>query len=175
MKGIPLMPFKRAEAENALGLIESGNLLALARYLRTFSRGPITLTTGASLNNRDYLNRTIVHNAAGGGTFTLPPATGGGDKVRIVVKTTVTSSLIVAVANSSDTMQGTAVISQDAADTAVMFEAGATADTITLNGTTTGGLFGAEIECEDIATNLWHVRVLSAATGVEATPFSAAV
>jgi hypothetical protein len=168
------MAFKRAEAEQALNLVQQGNLYALAETLRTFFRGPIVITAGLTLTP-DYLNRTVVHNAAGGGTVILPPATGGGDKLRLLVKTTVTSSLIVRVANASDTMQGTAFLSQDAADTPVTFDAAATSDTITLNGTTTGGLFGAEVECEDVATNLWHVRVISAATGVEATPFSAAV
>jgi hypothetical protein len=170
------MTFKRSDAENALTLVENGDLKALTKVLRTFFRGPITVTGATlSLTDPNYLNRTIVQNAAAGCIFTLPPATGGGDKVKIVVQTTVTSDLKVAVANASDTMLGHAILGIDAADTVVQFDTAATSDTITLNGSTTGGLLGAVIECEDIKTNLWEVRVFSSATGAEATPFSAAV
>jgi hypothetical protein len=48
-------------------------------------------------------------------------------------------------------------------------------DTITWNGTTTGGYVGDMIEIEDIASGLFQVKVLGKATGTEATPFSAAV
>ena len=44
-----------------------------------------------------------------------------------------------------------------------------------MNGSTTGGIAGDIVELEDIATNLWSVKVLGSATGTEATPFSAAV
>jgi hypothetical protein len=72
-------------------------------------------------------------------------------------------------------MTGVAISGQDAADTAVLFETAATSDTITLNGTTTGGIKGDRVEIEDIATNLYYVRVVGSATGTEATPFSATV
>ena len=57
----------------------------------------------------------------------------------------------------------------------VVFETAADSDTITLNGTTTGGLVGADVELIDIAADTWFVNVRTAATGTEATPFSAAV
>jgi hypothetical protein len=44
-----------------------------------------------------------------------------------------------------------------------------------INGTTTGGLKGAEVTITDIGTNLFHASVRTAATGTEATVFSAAV
>ena len=43
------------------------------------------------------------------------------------------------------------------------------------NGTTTGGITGARCKVIDIAANLWHVEVISDASGTEATPFSATV
>ena len=44
--------------------------------------------------------------------------------------------------------------------------------TITLNGSTKGGLAGDFIDLEDVAANQWSVRGLTAITGTAATPFS---
>ena len=63
----------------------------------------------------------------------------------------------------------------DAGDTIVAFETAAASDTITMNGTTTGGLVGDRILLKDIAAGFWQVQVIGAATGTEATPFSATV
>jgi hypothetical protein len=120
--------------------------------------------------------KIVTINAAAGCAVTLPAATGGGNWFRFFVGTTVTSnSTTIKVANASDTMRGNATVAQDGGDTVVMFEAGATADTITFNGTTTGGLVGDFVELIDVAANMYYVRVISAATGTEATPFSATV
>ncbi len=136
-----------------------------------------TNVTAATLTvtNETHAGQVITLNRAGGITVTLPAAVGNGASYRFIVGTTFTSSGIIQVANASDTMCGNAVVFQDGGDTMVGFEAGATADTITLNGTTTGGLKGADVEVIDIATNLFWVHVRTAATGTEATPFSAAV
>jgi len=136
---------------------------------------PKNFTASATLKRSDA-DTVLTVNAAAGLTLTLPAAAGTGDTYTIVIGTTVTSnSVLVKVANSSDTMRGIAACAQDGGDTAVAFEAGATADTITMNGTTTGGLLGDRIILTDIAANLWSVNVVMAATGTEATPFSATV
>lgn len=129
-----------------------------------------TLTVTEALHD----NKVITLNRAAGITATLPAATGSGTKLHFVVGTTFTGNGIIQV-TGDDTMTGFALVGQDAADTAVLFETAATDDTITLNGTTTGGLKGATVELIDIAADLWWVRVYTAATGTEATPFSAAV
>ena len=52
----------------------------------------------------------------------------------------------------------------------------AASDTITLDGTTTGGVnIGDYVLLTDIATNQYTVSGLLNASGTEATPFSAAV
>jgi hypothetical protein len=51
----------------------------------------------------------------------------------------------------------------------------AASDTITLDGSTTGGLAGTIITCKAIGANRWGVQVTSGGTGNLATPFSAAV
>ena len=136
---------------------------------------PKAITASRTLTPSDA-GAVLVVNAAAGLTLTLPAAAGTGMEFEIVIGTTVTSnSVVIAVANGSDTMTGSARVAQDAGDTAVAFEAGSTADTITLNGTTTGGIKGDRIMLADIADNLWSVHIVSSATGTEATPFSAAV
>ena len=136
---------------------------------------PKNFTASATLKRSDA-DTVLTVNAAAGLTLTLPAAAGTGDTYTIVIGTTVTlNSVLVKVANASDTMRGVAVVAQDAGDTVVAFEAGATADTITMNGSTLGGLLGDRIILTDVATNLWSVNIVSAGTGVESTPFSATV
>lgn len=139
---------------------------------------PISVTSSTfTLRPENHANTTIVLNRAAGVTVTLPAATGSGFKFRIVVGTTVTSnSDIIQVANSSDTMTGNAIVATDnASDVVIAFETTSTSDTITLNGTTTGGIKGDYIELEDVASTLWTVKMVASATGTEVTPFSAAV
>ena len=85
------------------------------------------------------------------------------------------NNLIVQVANATDVMTGGAWLAQDSADTVVMFETASTSDTITMNGSTKGGILGDWIELVDADSGFWQVRVMGSATGIEATPFSAAV
>jgi hypothetical protein len=73
-------------------------------------------------------------------------------------------------------MTGVALFASDnTADASVAFETASTTDTITMDGSTKGGIKGDRIELQDIADNLWYVRVIGSATGTEVTPFSAAV
>lgn len=149
--------------------------------LTNFTKGvagaaPVSITSATqTVNKDDYANRPIVLDRAAGITVTLPAATGTGHRYAFFVKTTFTGSGIIKVANSTDVMAGFATLHQDAADTTVTFDAAATDDTVTLNGTTTGGLRGTSVEVVDLATGLWAVKVDTSATGVEATPFSATV
>lgn len=118
----------------------------------------------------------VTVNRAAGSTLTLPAAYGSGTEFDIVVGTTITSNnLIVQVANASDVMTGHCVMLQDAGDTVAGYETAADSDTITMNGSTKGGIKGDRIRLKDIATNLWQVQILCAGTGTEVTPFSAAV
>ena len=135
-----------------------------------------------ALSQASHDGKTIKLNRSAGIACTLPAATGSGFRIRLVVVTALSAAnYTVAVANSSDYMRGTSFSTQDAADTALMFDTADTgtvateSDTITLNGTTTGGVVGTIVELEDIAANLWVVRITNKASGAEATPFSVAV
>lgn len=138
---------------------------------------PINIT-GATLSlvASAHGDATITANRAAGITFTLPASEGKGAYFRIIVGTTITSnSLIVKVANATDVMTGVAVIANDTDASMSGFETASTSDTITMNGSTTGGIKGDIIECEDVSSGLWSVKVTGSATGTEATPFSATV
>jgi hypothetical protein len=137
---------------------------------------------GATLSVTEALHdsKTVLLDTAAGTIITLPASTGGGARFRFLVSVIATSnSHKIQVANASDTMTGAILaVSDDAGFPVKGYTADATAgaDTITLNRTTTGSTIKGEwIEVEDYAANKWAVRGMIAATGTEATPFSAAV
>lgn len=167
--------------------IETGGELKIAGTAVTATAAEINAAADASSRIVDATAATLavtqaVHdgkvvtlNRAAGIAVTLPAASGSGARLHFIVGTTVTSNTSTVKVVGDDTMVGAAIVAQDAADTAVVFEASGTDDTITLNGTTTGGIKGDSVELIDIAADLWHVRVVGSATGIEATPFSATV
>ena len=157
------------------GVTVDATALELNRAADVSSR--IVNATAATLTVTEALHdgRVITLNRAAGVAVTLPAATGGGTKLHIINGTTDTSNTSTIKVVGNDTMTGSALVAQDAADTAVMFETAVDSDTITWNGTTTGGIKGDSVELIDIATDLWWVRVVGSATGTEATPFSATV
>jgi len=91
---------------------------------------------------------------------------------RILVGTTFTSNGIIQVANATDTMNGLASVG---GATASVFGTLPASDTITMNGSTTGGLAGSYIELIDVAAGDWIVRAALIGSGSPATPFSANV
>lgn len=156
----------------------------------TFS-GPVTSTAGfisgadsivsataatLAVTSAAHAGRTVLLDRAAGQAVTLPAATGTGNVYKFFVLTTITSNTTtIKVADATDVMAGMAIIGNDGGDTASIFETAADSDTITFDGDTTGGIKGAVVELQDVATNLWSVVVRSAATNTEATPFSATV
>lgn len=136
---------------------------------------PIAVTASTTLNT-SHSGTTVVVNAAAGLTLTLPAATGAGYEYDILVGTTAaTGSYVVQAASASDVMTGVAVFAADGGDSTVAFETAATSDTITLNGSTKGGIKGDRIKLKDVAAGLWAVNIIGSATGSEVTPFSADV
>jgi hypothetical protein len=118
--------------------------------------------------------KLIVMGGAGGArTFTLPAATGSGVRFRFIVGAVNTSGHLIKSVAGADVMGGTIFTRSDDAAAVLAYKAGSTDDTITLNGTTTGGVsIGDWVELCDIATNRWAVTGLTTSSGSEATPFS---
>ena len=136
----------------------------------------VSVTADVTLTSASHAGRTMVLDVASGATITLPAATGTGNVYKFFVKTTVTSnSYKIQVASADDTMAGVAIVANDGGATASIFETAAASDTITLDGSTTGGILGGQVELQDIASGVFSVAIRQAATGTEATPFSAAV
>lgn len=136
-----------------------------------------TLTATATITQEAHDGKTLLMGAAGAAlTFTLPAALGTGAKFKFMVSVVNTSNYLIQVANATDTMDGSILALQDAADTVVGWETAATSDTITLNGTTQGGVsIGDWVELQDIASGQWSVTGIVTASGTEVTMFSAAV
>ena len=128
---------------------------------RGATSAPATVTVGKA-----HRGRPIVCAKADGITFTLPAATGSGDRYLFYVKTTITSgSLIVKVANATDVIQGALAQTQDGGAGIQGWEAGSTHDTITMDGSTMGGIKGDMFELIDMAAGEYGVRGTIAGTG----------
>ncbi len=136
----------------------------------------LAITATASITAAAHAGRTLILNNTTGFTTTLPAASGTGLSYEFIVAATVASgSMIIKVANASDTMKGYCISSQDAGATLQMFEASGTDDTITMDGSTRGGIAGDRIILTDVLTNVWAVHFIASASGTEVTPFSATV
>lgn len=140
--------------------------------VRNFGVVEFTAST-LSLTSAGHSGVTVVSNLAATQTITLPAATGTGNLYRIFVQTTKTGDLVIQVASASDVMNGVVGVATDAAG--VNIPTAATSDTLTMNGTTTGGVQGSFVEFQDVASGVWRVSGALVSTGTEATPFSAAV
>lgn len=135
---------------------------------------PITITAATTLSRKTHAGATVVLNSATGRIITLPASTGKGDVYEVFIRTTVSSgNHVIAVANATDVMQGGVAMSTDIGGTNML--TGATADTITLNGSTQGGLSGSWVRLTDEIIGFWKVEGFLVCTGTETDPFSAAV
>jgi hypothetical protein len=133
-----------------------------------FNTGPgnvVDADSSISLTVADHAGRIVHNDAAGAVTYTLPATNANSDS---------------AVAGPGADLNnlnnvGATVFIDDSSDNVVGFETASTSDTITLNGSTKGGVTFSKIVCTVLASGKWKVDVISGCTGTPATPFSAAV
>ena len=165
----------------------SGPVKSLAGFISAGVSNSVTTAVGKTLTVANDAGKQIYYTSVATATFTLPAVNTSspsdptdpnqsnnyGAAFEFVLSTTVTGNFIVKVANSSDTMVGTAILGSGT--TALVFSTATASDTITLNGTTTGGVGGATITATVVGANRYKVNVVSGATGAVATPFSATV
>ena len=150
---------------------------------RVADRGPgiygsgVQTITASTSADASFNGKTVVLTAAAGLTITLPASTGSGWRAHFVLGATVTSNnIVIKVANTTDAFVGfSQVVSDNTAAVIGYIASAGSDDTVTLNGTTTGGYIGDVIEVEDIASGTFRVQIAGKATGTEATPFSATV
>lgn len=121
---------------------------------------------------------TFVLDRAAGQAITLPSIDAGevGTMFDFLVKTTITTNTTtIKVPSSAETMTGSAVVQSDSSNAVIAYKAGSTSDTVTLDGSTKGGIAGDIIRLKAVSTTLWEVLAITSATGAEASPFSATV
>ena len=151
----------------------SGPVRSLAGFI-TGTDGVSTVTSATlAVTAAAYNGQTINLSRAAGAVVTLPAATGSKAVYTFVITTAVTSNdYIIQVANASDTLNGLASVG---GTTGAVFSTLPASDTITMNGSTTGGLVGSYVQITDIAANEYLVSAALVGSGTPATPFSAAV
>ena len=149
-----------------------------ARDNARFIDNGVTLVATGDITAAAHSGRKLYMGEVGGNaaaTFTLPAATGSGATYHFIVSVVNTSNYVIQV-TGDDTIDGSVILHQDSANTVVSFNTVAASDTITLNGTTKGGVsIGDELTLIDAATDQYIVKGVLTASGTEATPFSAAV
>jgi len=128
----------------------------------------------------EHAGRTLLLGEVGGNalvTLTLPDATGSGATYKFIVSVTNTSNYVIAVPDAANTIDGVMLYLDEDGTAVTAFPTVAASDTITLNGTTTGGVLGDYLEIVDIAADQYHVRgVMRVPAGSNpVTPFSEAV
>lgn len=142
------------------------------------TRGVAVGGTALSLTEAAHDGKTIrLDHTAAASTVTLPAATGSGARFKLIVTAVNTNNHLVKVPDASNVMRGVVTMLDNDSNAATAYAATGTDDTITLNGTTTGGQIGDWLEFEDIAANTWHVTgmLLVPAGSNVADPFSATV
>lgn len=165
-----LIPIADVSADYAIKYVTPGEIVG-------GPTGFIAAGSALTVTAASHAGRIIKLDTAAGSTCTLPAATGSGYSYTFVISVIATSnSHVVKVANSSDTMVGLISTLTDTGNAALIWKASGTDDTITLNRTTTGSTaLGEYLVLTDFATNVWLVQGVTAASGTEATPFSATV
>ena len=132
----------------------------------------VTLSSDTSITSGLHAGRVMLLDKADGLTVTLPAASGSGNVYKFFVKETITSNNYVIQLSGSDTMSGVAVVANDGGASASIFETASDSSTITLDGSTTGGILGGMIELQDLYSGKYLVKIHQSATTSEATPFS---
>ena len=140
----------------------------------------VTLTGDTTVSVAVHEGKICLLGEVGGdaaAAITLPAATGSGAVYKFIVSVVNTSGYTVQV-TTTDIMQGQIITAStgDTPDLGQPWVTAADSDTITLDGTTTGGVsIGDWIECIDVLSAKWAVYGVTTTSGTEATPFSAAV
>jgi len=141
--------------------------------------GVVAIVATDALTPAEHANRTVTIAKLAGLTLTLPAATGTGDVYKIVVALTNTSSAyVIQVANATDEFAGTVIQTDaDTSDTLASYPAldADGFDTVTMDGSTKGGIIGDMYTFTDIAAGRFLIEGVVTCTGTAASPLSAAV
>lgn len=158
------MPYTSLDAAAARKAIYSGDDGALERYLRESGGSPVTpmSTTAATGVLSPGIN--LINKATGGFNYTLPPATGSQNIIRVVLQTAITSgTCIIRTATSADSMAGMMTFGTATFGAGSTEAIGGTDALITLTAAA-GGVKGTYIVFLDVAPTLWIIDGMMAST-----------
>lgn len=149
----------------------------LFNRIKKLTRKTVTVNDAAiALNTKDHANKVVSLGIVGAQTLTLPKSLGDGTTFTIYMPVTATGNKVIKVADSVDAFQGGSVNLPSANGAVTYFQSVAgTSDTLTMNGTTTGGIRGSEVTFTSVAAGVWDVESVLITSGTAATPFSATV
>lgn len=119
--------------------------------------------------------QTFLLNRAAGVAVTLPAATGSGNIFTFVTATTFSGgSGVISTTPTTDIFQGFLLGCSEAEtpDLGQPWVAASNSNTITLNGTTMGGIKGDIFTIRDVGPGVWNISGQIIQTGSEVTPFS---
>jgi hypothetical protein len=151
----------------AAGTTVGGNVVGGASTIITVTASTLTVTQALHAGAIINLKR------AAGIAVTLPNATGTGARYQFFIGALITSNTtVIARGTALDVMSGIFNISETAGPLNIGFLSAANTNTITMNGSTQGGLLGDSVYLTDIALNQWLVVGEAAGTGSLITPFS---
>ena len=138
------------------------------------SASVVNTTVLLALNERDHAGRVVTANHTTGFAITLPEATSTGNVYTVFYGTTVASGNHTIVAPSAATsFIGGVGLSTDIGGVTILANTGD--DTITMNGSTTGGLLGTWFRFTDVASGIFMLEGFLCSSGSESDPFSAGV
>jgi hypothetical protein len=138
--------------------------------LTTF-RAPVVTTVALALTEALHGNRVVVANNTTGFAITLPAATGSGVTYTVFYGVTVGAGSATITATGSDFVGGVS-ISSNIAGVTILANVGD--NTITMSGSTTGGVKGTWLRFTDVVSGSYMTDGFLKSTGAEADPFSAA-
>lgn len=139
-------------------IINGGGTVSIGLINGPAVRTPASITGTDSITAAEHANRTNIITGTAAATLTLPEATGTGNVYRFVFGQVNTNGTVFVAADTSNTSIGGSINILDADSNAQTGYFGTSGDdTITINGTTTGGLIGDTITLIDIATDQWSV------------------
>lgn len=141
------------------------------------SVGVVQLTAALTISPALHSGKTLAINNATGFAITLPAFTGTGNVYHFFIQTTVTSGSHTIVATGAFLFGNITIGTDSAFQAGTLFTVGqadghAGATTVTMDGSTRGGIKGDWLEIRDIATNVGAIRGQFLGSGTEATPFS---
>ena len=111
---------------------------------------------------------------ASGVAYTLPTAVAGLNYTFVCTVAVTSNSDVIATFNTGTQfiMGGLNLVVSNSATSKAFFANGTSHSTITMNGTTTGGIIGTQITCIALSTSVWYINGDVGASGTLTTPIS---